>query len=619
MKLALLLIAIGLPTVNADQRTGRAHPARSHSRQELELVTNYELSKEPLSTDKVNDLDPGELNPHRQRWILERSVKLRGLRTEAKATGGFGVHAEAIEANIRGWARSEGPWFHPLADFPCTEEPQPGFATPEGAQQAAQEGAQNWESILSAARDHLRIRLARIDAPKSTDAFAEAKQVLADWSSAADRDWRSRGRTLAREAEWKSYLEKAKAQGLCHGQKPHVEFSWRQEMEPLPPGPPPFRVLARAPARRWNGMYSVRLTVHVGATRALSGQFLLDSGAPKSIFSPEWLKGQGVLPAWIEIPRAGPERAVFSAGRGVAKRALIEGVEFGGLKLPLSEVLLYDTELFAPPENLATCCDGVIGMDVLRHLVVELRPGPPTEVIIWPRENFRSPYAAAAVWLETGLNSELQASSDECLSRPGGSVMPEIEGLSWNTGSEGDLEIHLPWQSEVRNRKVPWEVHCAGGVQLASGVLPNFPRPDEARLGNGMLDERDPGATAGMALLGRGSMILDLPHGRIWFPQPALGLPIRENRTGLALYFDYSQGERVLKVGSVRPTPLIRPLLQEGLQPGDQVLEVDQKPADESDLWEIDQRLGGAFGPSVQLKWKHGAGVRQAKIALGAP
>jgi hypothetical protein len=586
------------------------------------LVTNYELSKDALTTDKIGDLDPGELNPHRQRWILERSVKLRGLRAEKRTGGGYGVRAEAVEANIRGWVRGQGPWFHSLNEFPCTDRPEPGFATAEGAQVAAQEGAQAWESVLSAARDQLRIRLSRVNAPSADEAFKDAKQVLADWGAASDRDWRERGREIAREEEWKTYGAQAKARGLCSGaryMKP-APFSWRDQMEPVPAGPPPFKVLARAPARRWNGMYSVRLTVHVGATRSLSGQFLLDTGAPKTIFSPEWLRAQGVLPAWIEMPRAVPERAVFSAGRGVARRAVIDGVEFGGYRLPLPEVLLYETELFTPPENLATCCDGVIGMDVLRRLVVELRPGPPAEVIIWPRENFRAPFIGAPVWLETGLNADLQASSESCTSSPSESAGPEIAGLSWNTGSEGDLEIHVPWEGQVKNRKAPWEVRCSGGVQLASGVLPDYPKEGEARLGSGLLEAKTPGATAGMALLGRGSMVLDFPHGRIWFPAPALALPVRENRTGLTLFFDYSAGERVLKVGSVRPTALIRPLLQAGLQPGDQVLEVDSKPADEADLWEIDQRLGGAYGTSVELKWKHGPGdghVKQGRIALG--
>jgi hypothetical protein len=46
------------------------------------------------------------------------------------------------------------------------------------------------------------------------------------------------------------------------------------------------------------------------------------------------------------------------------------------------------------------------------------------------------------------------------------------------------------------------------------------------------------------------------------------------------------------------------------------VLEVDSKPAYEADLWEIDQRLGGAYGNSVELKWKSQGRVKQARIAL---
>jgi hypothetical protein len=614
--LAFLLSAQALAAPATKAAPVRPAPARKG---DLGLITNYQLTRDVLTTDKISDLDPNEVNPHRQRWILERNVKLRGLKADLRPDGLYSVHAEAVEANTRGWIRPAGPWFRPLADFPCTSEPDPAFATAEGAEHAAQAGAEAWVSVLSAARDQLRIKLSRVQAPGAALALADAKQVLSDWVNEADRDWRERGRKLAREQEWQVYGEQAGAKGLCKGaQKPKpAPFAWRDQMEAVPLGPPMFKVLARAPARRWNGMYSIRLTAHVGATRALSGQFLIDTGAPKTIFSPEWLKGQGVLGAWIEIPRAAPERAVFSAGRGVARRASIDSIEFGGLKIGLGEVLLYETELFTPPENLASCCDGVIGMDVLRRYVLELRPGPPAEVVLWPREGFRAPYADKSVWLESGLTPDLAPVSEACTSSPiGAREEHSIGGLSWDTGNEGDLDVHLPWASKVKGRNEAWSVHCGDGVELTARVYPDVPKEGEARAANEMLLSRSPGATAGMALLGRGSVTFDFPHGRIWFPQPALELPVRENHTGLTLVFDYAEGERVLKVASVRPNALIKPLLQAGLQPGDQVLEVDKRPADEADLWEIDQRLGGAYGSSVELKWKSAGKVNQARINL---
>jgi C-terminal processing protease CtpA/Prc len=83
------------------------------------------------------------------------------------------------------------------------------------------------------------------------------------------------------------------------------------------------------------------------------------------------------------------------------------------------------------------------------------------------------------------------------------------------------------------------------------------------------------------------------------------------------LTFDYEKGERVLRVAAVKPTRVLKPLIKAGLKTGDQVLSVDQVPADETDLWEIDQRLAGAYGRSVSVRWRpRGGKERQATIPV---
>jgi hypothetical protein len=584
---------------------------------ELSVVTDFRFAKDPLTTDRIGTLDPTEPNPHRQRWVLERHVELKGLRPETRAEGRHGVRIEGVESLAKGWTRGPGPWYRPLADFGCAARPDPYFATVEGTRMAAEAGAKRWDELLRQSRDQLRILLSRVVAATPGLALLDANQALADWVATLDRQWRAESLSAVRAEEWKTYLASAKEKGLCPGQgKKKAALSWRDVMEPPPaplaPGTGTTQILARAPARRWNGMYSVRVTVRVGATRSLSGQFLVDTSAPRTIFDPDWLKGQGVLPTWLEIPRAAPEIATFAGGRSLARRAHVESIELAGYRLPINEVLLRDTEIFSPPDHLAVCCDGVLGMDVLRRVVAEFRTRPPAELILWPREGFRAPYGVQSIWIEAGLEQDLQPVSSSCRAEPAvEGDRPELSGVRWSTASEGALAIHPPWQSKASGRRAAWGIFCDQELEIADGILPDSSDgEDSARLG------RFPAVTAGMALLGRSGFIFDFPHGRIWFPAPALTMPVRENRTGLTVIYDYAQGERVLRVAGVRPTPILKPLIRAGLATGSQILEVDARPVDETDLWEIDQRLGGAYGKSVELRWKAGRQVKQMKIAL---
>jgi C-terminal processing protease CtpA/Prc len=47
-------------------------------------------------------------------------------------------------------------------------------------------------------------------------------------------------------------------------------------------------------------------------------------------------------------------------------------------------------------------------------------------------------------------------------------------------------------------------------------------------------------------------------------------------------------------------------LAAEGLKAGMNILEVDGKPVEELDEWEVDRRLTGVHGDKVILKWKTG-------------
>ena len=64
----------------------------------LDVKSRYVQSSEPMTTEKVWVLDPGEVNPHRQRWVIQRRVELRGLKAVSTGKGRFGVSADGIDS-----------------------------------------------------------------------------------------------------------------------------------------------------------------------------------------------------------------------------------------------------------------------------------------------------------------------------------------------------------------------------------------------------------------------------------------------------------------------------------------------------------------------------------------
>src|SRR5688572_26716776 len=68
----------------------------------ITLRTSFEPAQEPLTTEKIWQMDPERRNPHRARWVLERSVNLLGLRSVPISKTGplgarFGATADGLD------------------------------------------------------------------------------------------------------------------------------------------------------------------------------------------------------------------------------------------------------------------------------------------------------------------------------------------------------------------------------------------------------------------------------------------------------------------------------------------------------------------------------------------
>ena len=546
------------------------------ARSEPGLTSNYQRASDPLTTAKLRILDPDELNPHRRNWVLERHIGLKGLESKALGSGLFGVQLSGLETEVTSYVRPEGAWYLPIQDFSCAGiKRHPWFSTAEGSRHAADFAAQFWNETLKQETLKIGHRFDRIAVRSASMALGKASQIYHGWLEQTSALWRTRMYERARKEELRFYqAQVAEGKYSCEDAPSAVSELIRQRMEPVS-DLPLRKFLVRAPARRWEGAYSVRLSLEVG-DKSLSGAFLIDSTAPKSMVSPSWLAEQGIPEAYVEVPEVEIERAVFSAQPrgGLAHRAGFDRVLMSGFALPVSEFLLHETQIFDVPKTIAPCCAGVLGNDFLRKFAIELNPSTPPEVILYEPLNYSE--GKDALWEEASFYAP-DAIASPC--RLGAKSRSPIR---WSLASSRAL-------SGAEGLGKYLELSC-GGKTVASqlnseGSTPTLP-------------------TAGNPLMGKGPVTLDLPNGRIWFSRSFQDSKILNNQTGLGLAFTFRKAERVLVVQSIRPGSVAaRSLLKAGLKPGMVVSQVDAISADEMDEWQVERHLAGAFGKAVSLSW----------------
>jgi hypothetical protein len=589
---------------------------------QLSFSSSYELTSKALSTDLVWTIDPDLSNPHTQKWALSRKLELKGLKAIPKGgqkqNNQWGVTAEGVSSLVLSYVRPSGPWYRPWSEFSCEKEPNPWFDTAEGAKYGAAAAAKVWADLIQRELPQLNAFLDQISSPSEEAALAVADATFKSWTGQKGVKWKEKVAQEVRAEVWKYYLSEAKAFGTCpltQGRVPQPRPPWSAMMEPLVGLSPPIkRLLARAPVRLWNGLFTIRADIKVG-DRTLNGRFLIDSGARKSVMSPSWLEGQGIYQAWVDVPKGQPKRAVWSSQwqneGGLAQPAWVDGMSIGGLSIPMNEFLLSETEIFDPPENAGFCCDGVLGVDFLRLFPIEFQTESPAEVRFWPRENFH--WSEETPWIEVSESPDKSLVSDCTVSPDLKKSKMDLPGVVWLTGSETRLDIHSPWQKKVHYKHdTPWRVVC-DGLELANqqhAQLPSVP-------GGLYHSEKVPAVSIGMPLLSRGNFTIDLGHGRLWFSKDALKKKERVNQTGLRLEYVMNKDEdRKLIVRSITKGSPAAKLEKEGLRPGSVITQFDEKEPQDIDFWEVEKRLAGEYGEWVTLQWRTKKGLKMAPLVV---
>lgn len=518
-------------------------------------------------------LDARALNPHRRVWHLERGVRLDGLELRENA-GVFRAGQVAVVSESKLYLRPDGPWYD--------------VSGREAAQREGIDAGERWSTRLRRGATQLELRMGRVSGKSREEAERAIRLSFIEWLGSLEADW---------EGDLQAEPEIPQKGAMKPG-------PWEQRLEPVGSSAS-SKPLARAPARRWNGLFTIRVTVDVG-DRKLTGQFLLDSGSPVSLISPAWLLSQGANPALIEVLGSPSRRVRWSGGGVVARPGLVMGAEISGYAISLDEFWLADVDLFGPPNYAVVCCDGVLGLDFLRSHVVEFIPTRPAAVMIWPKEGFGRPgfhWAEALVRatgergrLPEGVSATARLVSEGCRLEGSGAA----PGVRWDTGWAGDVAA----SADSREGRSDRRIACpAFRFEEPSGV---------SKWG-----ESGREVVAGMALLSRAKFVLDLPHGRIWFEPAALHRRSARNRSGLRLQFVTNPaGDRELRVQAIDPRSPAGALERQGLKPGVIVTRIDSVDAADLDLWEVEQRLAGQVSSSVTLQWKIKDGLRSSPLVV---
>ena len=576
---------------------------------DMPVRTVFETSDTPLTTEKIWELDPQELNPHRQNWVLSRSVELMGLR--ALPVSGqkqfFKVSVDNVSVRSTLFLRGPGGWYRPLSDLGCKKEPNAWFSTLDGARAAGSAANTYWDGLLSAKRLKLSFTLTHLSAATEGQALSEAKRIFTSWLLDLELEWLAHGRKVARDAEWKFYLEQLAANpnpacsesGTVQVAVPH----FKEMMEPVPTEGPdrlkPF--FARVPAKRWNGLYVIHATINL-AGKKLNGQFLIDSGSARSLISPSLLAAQGVPPALMALNGLKPEKVMWSGGTGMARPIGGFEVEVGGKVTALKSMMMLETEMFAPPAYLQGCCSGVLGVDFLREYAVQFVTGKPVELKLWNRAGYYE--AAKHPWVQVSTTVTGDVISSDCIAESSLTQKnsAKVVGTRWDTGNDMALELHSSLhRPKGAKGHEEWSLLC-GEVKdpLARDIPISIQDSTGTRFSHHLI------ANVGMKLLGRGDFTLDLSHGRLWFASEGLSAPVLANRSGLILKYVLNENDdrelRVLKIepGSIADKTL-RPL---GVQPGMMVSEIDGKHSMDMDIWQVDQHLAGAYSDTVKILWR---------------
>lgn len=365
----------------------------------LTVAQSSEPSAQVLTTEMLWRIAPEERNPHLVRWAVDRRLGLKGLRAVPHSEQDpliektFSIQLDSLLGKTVSYQRSPGqPWFRTLKDFPCfkrePKEIEGTFATEEGTHRSIRRAIELWENLVDDRRERLAQKLATIRGRSEVQALQIADFMFLEWNQDLHDRWHREIVPRVRAEEWTAYAKEAAKSGKCQKSSAFnpSSLSWSTLLAP-PDEDIQKSLVMRAPAKLWKNGISVHVTLHLFDQR-LNGTFLVDPTSPVSLVHPDFLERQGIETDWLITRGASPQAIVFRGESRVAQPIIVSKTEMSGVEVDHWQYWLMDTEMYTPPQYRSSCCDGLIGMDVLRKYAVEIDPRKPAHVTFWDRSRF---------------------------------------------------------------------------------------------------------------------------------------------------------------------------------------------------------------------------------------
>jgi len=564
-------------------------------KQEIDFFYKFTPPLETLTTEKLWKIAPYELNPKYTLWALERDTKLLGLNAVFLETENrYKINLRGVESNNRLYLRPDVQLYATLSDFSCKSKPTPGFHTKKGVHQAGQFAAELWKNLLEEKRPQLAFQLAQIKEKTKEKSITKAKYHFNKWLKEVDELWVLQSKAKVRAFEWKSYLNLSKKEKICT--QKHIKskrknrdiFSLKHEKTNTKEN----KLLFRAPAKRWDGLFSIRLTIDAAGKR-LNGKFLIDTNSEHNLISDQWLLSQGVHPFFVEAYKEPFGKVNWRKKSKLTKKVYVDNVQISGYPVDLDEFWVMDTSAYFPPKHFYPCCDGVLGLDFLRKFSIEFHPQAPAHVKFWDRHNFsKQGFSAVPAYIdsENKIVTRCEFSSSDNKYKT---------NVFWNTGNSKGLSFNLrPGAKKYYTSN--WSLTCDNQLIAKNTTKLSF---NSGRKNKGILN-------GGVDFLARSSFVIDFSNGKIWFDNDSENKKILKNQSGLKLAYTYKNGERALRVQNVHSKKASKKLIREGLKVGDYLTQVNDRLAKEMDHWEVQKYLSGDYGKKITLHWETEDGIK---------
>lgn len=299
----------------------------SSSAQDLSLVSRFQFSPDPLTTEMIWKLDPDWVNAHRQFWLVTREVQWVHLKAEAQGTQGekkqYRVTAHGLSAFTQAYLRH-------------------GLVHKEKWMNRASLAAQLWEETLKQEKIKLEMRVSKITAETQEVVLFQAGQLLEEWLKGAETQWKQ----------------------VCH-QK--IDSSLPEESPPKENNLKSHHLLMNIPLKILKDSFFLPLKLNfMGKT--LTGHFLIDFSSKKSSLFFDYLKNQGFFLDWK-----------WEAVNGTFKRKVqVSQVAFKELSFNLSQFEIISSWVGPGCESDCPGVLGALGLDFLKLY--------PTEFVISQNE-----------------------------------------------------------------------------------------------------------------------------------------------------------------------------------------------------------------------------------------